>query len=290
MRIDKKVIFLIIAVFVLTFSLTGCFDLGEGTEDDEDYCETYSVRLIDKNSDSHSYDMGDFYNKEAVNDFKTPMTEDDRNEYSYILIKSEKSVSLGEIAVYFDSTVEATVNVKVFILNEDEIPTKVYTGEGGNYSDEDCNEPDISKAVAETSFKVAGQPDKWKEMYLTSWSKNGEPKVKRMPIEEGQYIVFRIDNNCYDPAKRIFDKAKKAWQAVVDAFNEKVNAYQALLNDASASDAQRNEAKAEMDASAAEKNSADLEYMAAEKQYEKDKSEELVKVPFRITAILINAE
>ena len=152
MRIKKENLFLFIAIFIFTFALSGCYDLGDATEDEEDYRATYSdVSLVNRESVVRSYTMDDFYNDEAVNDLKSPMPESAREKYAYILIKSEKSLSIGEIAIYFDSTEEADVYVKVFILDEDEIPPKIYTGEGGKSSVDESNEPDVGLALTETS-------------------------------------------------------------------------------------------------------------------------------------------
>ena len=200
MRIKKKVHFLFIAIIIaFTFALSGCYSLGDATKDDDDYCDTYSVWLIDEKSSSHSYDMEDFYNKEAVNDFKTIMTEDDRSEYTYILIQTEKDLNIGEVAVYVDSSVRAQVKVQAFILDEDDIPTKVYTGEGCEYKKEDCNEPDPATALSEITFTVSGIKDKWHDMFLSSWKHDDGTVSTRYAIKEGQYIALRIVNNCYDP-------------------------------------------------------------------------------------------
>lgn len=199
MRIKKKVLFLFIAVIVFTFALSGCYSLGDATKDDDDYCDNYSVWLIDDESSSHSYSMEDFYNKDAVNDFKTIMTEDDRAEYTYILIQTAKDLNLGEVAVYVDSSVQAQVKVQAFILDEDDIPTKVYTGEGGKYERGDCNEPDPATALSEITFTVSGTKDTWHDMFLSSWKNDDGTASKRQAIKEGQYIALRIVNNCYDP-------------------------------------------------------------------------------------------
>ena len=101
MLIKKKVFFLLISIVILSFALTGCYDLGDATLSDEDYCQTYSeIRVIDASGDVDYYTMEDFYNEEAVNDFKTPMSEDDRSEYSYLIVKVDKDLSIGEVSVY----------------------------------------------------------------------------------------------------------------------------------------------------------------------------------------------
>ncbi|MBQ7642549.1 MAG: hypothetical protein IJS67_01480 [Clostridia bacterium] len=290
MHINKKVILLIIISIVSLFAFSGCYELGDGTEDDEDYRATYpEIILIDQNADSHYYSMEDFYNDEAVNDLKSPLSEDERSEYSYILIKSEKDLSLGEIAVYFDSTVEATVSVSVFILDGSDIPTKVYTGDGGKYSESESNEPDSAAKLTSVVFHVTGIPGKWKEFYLKDWS-NDLSRVKRHDIKRGQYLVFRIDNNCYDPAKTMLDKAAETYQALVDAFNQKAAELQTVNNDPSATAEQKDAALQAYNTAAREKNSGELIFNAAQKQYEEEKTPYSTKAPLRITAILINAE
>ena len=263
MRINKKVIFLLITIILCTFSLTACYNLGEGTENDDDYRENYSlIRLVDTESDTYDYSMEDFYSDEAVNDLISPLSEEERREYTYIFIKSEEALSVGEIAIFFDSTVEADVNVKVFVMDEDDLPTKIYAGEDGDYSADECDEPALADAVAEVSFHVPGKADKWQEMYLKSWGKKGEDSQKRYHLEEGQYIVFRISNNCYDPAKRIFDIAEKKWQEAVEEYETTSDEYKA----------------------------AEREYNAAKDKYEREKGPDYTRVPVRITAILIYAD
>lgn len=83
MRINKKVIFLLITIILCTFSLTACYNLGEGTENDDDYRENYSlIRLVDTESDTYDYSMEDFYSDEAVNDLISPLSEEERREYT----------------------------------------------------------------------------------------------------------------------------------------------------------------------------------------------------------------
>ena len=291
MRINKKVIFLLITIILCTFSLTACYNLGEGTENDDDYRENYSlIRLVDTESDTYDYSMEDFYSDEAVNDLISPLSEEERREYTYIFIKSEEALSVGEIAIFFDSTVEADVNVKVFVMDEDDLPTKIYAGEDGDYSADECDEPALADAVAEVSFHVPGKADKWQEMYLKSWGKKGEASQKRYHLEEGQYIVFRISNNCYDPAKRELSIAEKIWQEAVDAFKAAKEAYQAIMSDSSASAEDKAAAQTTFDAATSTRNTAEGTFNLAKDKYEREKEPDYTRVPVRITAILIYAD
>ena len=263
MRINKKVYFLLITILLCTFGLTACYDLGEGTQTDEEYRENYSlIRLVDTESDTYDYSMEDFYSDEAVNDLVSPLSEEDRREYTYIFVKSEKALSVGEIAIYFDSTVEADVNVKVFVMDEDDLPSKIYAGEDGDCSADECDEPDLADAVGDITFHVPGTADKWKEMYLRSWGKKDETPQSRYSIGEDQYIVFRISNNCYDPAKRIFDIAEQKWKKAVEEYETTSEEYRA----------------------------AERDYNAAKAKYESEKGPDLERVPVRITAVLIYAD
>ena len=291
MRIKKEKIFLLIAVLIFTFVFSGCYDLGNGTENDEEYRENYSlIRLIDTKSDTTDYSMADFYTDEAVNDLQSPMSEEERKEYTYILIKSEKALSIGEISIYFESTTETDVNVKAFVMDEENVPSKIYTGEDGEYSADDCDEPDLASAVAEVTFHVPGRVNKWKELYLTVWGKKGEETTKRYPIGAGQFLVFRISNNCYDPAKRVFDVAGKAWREALEEYETARAAYQEVISDPSASAEQKATAQTAFDNATSTRNDAEREYNAAKAKYESEKEPDLTNVPVRITAILINAE
>ena len=289
MLIKKKVFFLLICITLLSFALTGCYDLGDATEDDEDYCATYSeIRLIKGADDVSYYTMEDFYNKGAVNDFQSPMEEDERGEYSYLIIKVEKALSVGEIAVHFESTVSETLSVSFFVLNESELPTKIYTGPDGTYPKEDCDEPDSKSALGSASCKLAGVKGKWKAIYQRSWM-DGDTAVKRRKVEIGQYIVLRINNNCYDPALAAFESAESEWNRVKAVYEQRSADYQRINGDSSSTVEERDAAMAELRRALAAKNVAERDYEAAQAEYENNKSP-YKKVSVRMTAILINAE
>ena len=291
MRINKKVYFLLITIILCTFGLTACYNLGEGTQTDEEYRENYSlIRLVDTESDTYDYSMEDFYNDEAVNDLVSPLSEEDRREYTYIFVKSEKALSIGEIAIYFDSTVEADVNVKVFVMDEDDLPSNIYAGEDGDCSADECDEPDLADAVGDITFHVPGTADKWKEMYLKSWGKKDETQQKRYSIGEDQYIVFRISNNCYDPAKRKLDLAEKSWQEALELFKAAQDAYQAIMSDSSASASDKAAAQTTFNEATNARNGAESEYNAAKAKYDSEKGPDYTRVPVRITAVLIYAD
>ena len=289
MLIKKKVFFLFICITLLSLILSGCYDLGDATETDEEYCELYpEIKVFYGSDDVDSYDMEDFYNKEAVNDFKTPMDEDDRHYYSYLTIKVAKDISVGSLAVHFESTEAETLSVSYFVLDESELPTKIYTGKGGKYKLSESDEPDPKKAIGESSCKLAGVADKWQAAMLTVW-KDGETTSKRRDVAEGQYIVLRINNNCYDPAQSELETAEEAWQKAKDEYDQKLAAYQAVVNDSGASQAQRNAAMDELSQATNAKVVAERDYEAARQDYEKNKFP-YKKVAVRITAILINAK
>ena len=291
MRINRRVFFLLITIIFYTFGLTACYNLGEGTQTDEEYRANYSlIRLVDTESDTYDYSMEDFYNDEAVNDLISPLSEDERREYTYIFVKSEKALSIGEIAIYFDSTVEADVNVKVFVMDEDDLPSDIYAGEDGDCSADECDEPDLADAVGDITFHVPGRADKWKEMYLRSWGKKEEAPQKRYTIGEDQYIVFRISNNCYDPAKRAFDVAEKTWQEALAVFEAAQTAYQAIMSDSSASASDKAAAQTTFNAASNVRSAAERDYNAAKAKYDSEKEPEYTRVPVRITAVLIYAD
>ena len=288
MPIKKKVLFLLICIALIPLVLSGCYDLGDATEDDEEYCALYSeIRLIDGADDVTYYTMEDFYNKEAVNDFESPMDEDERKEYSYVIIKVEEDLSLGDIAVYFESTQEETLSVSFFILDESDLPTKVYTGKDGKYKLSECDEPISSRTVGKASCSLVGVADKWRSIYLHSWS-DGETATKRHDIASGQYIVMRLDNNCYDPAQAEFEAAEAEWQRARDEYAAKQAAWQAVNNDSAATQAERDAAMTALSQALAALNVAERDYQAAQQQYESNKFP-YKRVPVRMTAILINA-
>ena len=289
MPIKKKGLFLLISILILSFALTGCYDLGDGTLNDEDYCQTYSeISLIDGSASIDYYTMEDFYNEEAVNDFKTPMEEEDRSEYSYLIIKVGKSLSIGEIAVFVDSTVEETLQASFFVLDESEVPTKVYTGEDGRYTFSESDEPSDDEVLAMTTVRLSGVADKWSAVYLRRWGA-GENQTKRYPVEEGQYLVLRFDNNRYDPAKMGLDAAEADWLAAKNRYEEKYTAWQTVNNDPSSTQEERDAAMTALTTASSLYAVAERDLEAAKSNYERERFP-YQKVPIRITSILINAE
>ena len=289
MLIKKKALFLLISIVILSFALTGCYDLGDATLSDEDYCQTYSeIRVIDASGDVDYYTMEDFYNEEAVNDFKTPMSEDDRSEYSYLIVKVDKDLSIGEVSVYLDSTVKETVQASFFVLDEGDLPTRVYTGPGGRYSLSEMDEPSDSKVLATTTARLAGVAGKWNAVYLRQWG-TGEKRIKRQEVKEGQYLVVRFDNNRYDPALTALDEAKSAWLEAKEAYETKLLAWQTLNNDPSATQEAKDAAMYALTSANATLAVAERDYQAAQSNYERERFP-YQRVPIRITAILINAE
>lgn len=289
MRIDKKVFFLIICITLLSLTLVGCYDLGDATETDEEYCELYpEIKVIYGSDDVDSYDMEDFYNKEAVNDFKSPMDEDDRHYYSYLTIKVAKDVSVGSIAVHFDSTEQETLSVSYFVLDESDLPTKIYTGKDGTYKLSESDEPNPKNAIGNSSCILKGVADKWQAAVLTGW-KDGETTSKRHNVSEGQYIVLRLNNNCYDPALSAYETAEETWQKAVEEYDVKLAAYQALVNDSGSSQSERNAAMNALSLATERKTLAERDYDEARQEYEKNKYP-YKKVAIRMTAILINAK
>ena len=269
--------------------LTGCYDLGDATETDEEYCDLYpEIRVVYGADDVDSYDMEDFYNEEAINDFKSPMDEDERRYYSYLMIKVDDDISVGSIAVHFESTEVETLCVSFFVLNDSELPSKIYTGNGGKYKQSECNEPDPANAVGKASCKLKGVAGKWQAAMLSSWL-DGETAVKRKQVSKGQYIVLRLDNNCYDPVLNDLDVAEEAWQKAKETYDEKLADYQAVVNDPGASDSQRSAAMNALNQATEIKTIAERDYETARQNYEKNKFP-YKKVAVRITAILINAK
>lgn len=286
MLIKKKVFFLFICIALLSLTLSGCYDLGDATEDDEEYCNLYpEIELIYSSDSTASYNMEDFYNKEAVNDFKSPMDEDDREYYSYLTIKVDKDIFVNTVAVHFESTKNETLSVSFFVLDESNLPSKIYTGKDGKYKKNECNEPDIEDALGSASCKLPGVKDKWQAIMSTSW-KDGS---KRISVKEGQYIVLRINNNCYDPALSDYEAAEEVFEKAKEAYETKLSNYQAVINDSSSSQAQRNAAMNQLSTATEEKNIAERDYEEAKKNYEKNKSP-YNKVEVRMTAILISAK
>ena len=289
MRIKRKLLFLLLAILTLPLVLSACYDLGEGTENDDDYCDTYSdISVVKSSAEVEEYSMEDFYNKEAVNDFKTPMEESERNEYSYLIIKVEKDLAIGQIAVFFDSTVKETLSITYFVLDEEDMPIKAYTGEGGKYKLDESNEPSDDQALGKTSVHLSGEADDWESAYLREWGFGNETS-KRYNVTSGQYIVLRIDNNCYDRALAALEKAEKALEELKADYQLKLAAWQAVNADSSASQEAKNEAMNKMSEALEKMNIGERDHNEAKEAYERNKCP-YQKMPIRMTAILINAK
>ena len=289
MLIKKKVFFLLIGIVILLFALTGCYDLGDATLSDEDYCQTYpEIRVIDASAEVDYYTMEDFYNEEAVNDFKTPMSEDDRSEYSYLIVRVDKDLSIGEVSIFLDSTVKETVQASFFVLDEGDLPTRVYTGPDGRYSLSEMDEPSDNQVLATTTARLTGVANKWNAVYLRQWG-TSEERIKRQAVKEGQYLVVRFDNNRYDPALTALDEAKSAWLDAKAAYEARLLAWQTLSNDPSATQEAKDAAMNALTSANTALSVAERDYQAAKNNYERE-GLPYQRVPIRITSILINAE
>ena len=283
----KRKILLLLSITIIPLIFGGCYDLGDAAQTDDEYCDNFAeIRFIDANSSASYYSMEDFYNEEAVNEFKTPMDEDDRSEYTYILIKVDKDLSLGDLSVFFDSTVGGTLSVSFFILDEGDIPTKVYTGAGGKYKLSESDEPDDRLMVAKTSCRLEGKVGKWNSAYLKTWGVNNE-RLKSMEIKEDQYLVLRLDNNCCDSEQRLIDSAKETLDKASEEYDQKRIEWETISADSHATQQEKNNAMDELSRALAAKNVAEREYETVKKAHAGRAS--LEKMPVRVTAILINA-
>jgi len=114
MRIKtKKLFILILSLCLCLVILTSCMDLAD-VEDEEEYYAIFGKIYSIKGDSSDSYSMLDFYNKESVENMKSPLS---RDKYNYIVIKSSITYYMDEIAMYIKTDVDTNVAINMYKLD-----------------------------------------------------------------------------------------------------------------------------------------------------------------------------
>ena len=285
MHITKK-FYAFLLLVILLFALTGCFDLGtayttskQGNADEEVYYDAYgSVYVLDSDGSSSSYSMSDFYSKETVNDFECAI---DSKQYTYLGVEVKKDLKIGEIVVYFNSPEAETIGVSFYIV--DKIPTKItFVDElGVVHNLKGSDEPAIDQRVGLASTRL--EANKWNSIYL---KRTGSQSL--LKASEGQFLLLRIENNCYDTTQKELLAAQEKLDTSLATYNADKADYDNKL--ISGTEAEKASAKAKMDLSLSELQKAQEEYNQAMKKAEEQKSSYTTRVSIKITDILIYAE
>ena len=159
MRI-KRLASILLLLLLAIFHFTGCYDLGEGVEDDTEYCTVFEdIVLYNSNGKIVTdYDMEDFYNPDADNSFSSPIAYEDCNAFTYLAIRIE-DLSIGEFAMHINATSTETLKASVFSL--DDLPSKIKT-KTNDKKDEDCDEPSDEQVIAKVDTGRRIQPGMFK--------------------------------------------------------------------------------------------------------------------------------
>ena len=285
MHITRKWLSLL-SLFILLFALTGCFELGsayntstQGKIDEDAYYDAYGdVVLLDYDGSKSTYSMSDFYNKDTVNDFECAL---ESKEYTYLGIELEKDLDIGEIVLYFNSPISATIGVSFYIV--DEMPTIIAhvdsTGKVQNVKL--SNEPSIDKRVATASTRLVS--NKWNSIYL---KRTGTQSL--LHVKSEQFLLVRIENNCYDIYQKELDKAKEEFDSAYLTYQTDLAFYNEKLK--SGSQVEIDAAKTKVEKSLSELNKAQEKYNQAKKDHDENKNPYTTRLSLKITDILIYAE
>ena len=191
--------FIAISVAVLgTVTLTGCFDLG-GFTNDEDYYNAFGdVGLFyQKEIDTKEYSIKDyFYNKATGEDFAYGDPKDSEPDegkdipqlpYVYMVIPVENDLSMESFALYFNAT--QTCSLEVYFYVVDELPDFTHVRLWGDpeYQPEEDDNGDIKY---KQQVDANGVP---------MVDANGDPIYEQKKDENGNPMVDAEGNPIYEP-------------------------------------------------------------------------------------------
>lgn len=226
--------FVLCIMAILAVAMCGCDDLG-AYEDTDAYYDCFGdiVFISGMTGEVEEYSVEDyFYNDDSRDNFL--QGEDgtyegvEHDAYVYVAIPFEKNIDMDSIALYIQSTADATVYINVFVTElipsswrpilgsdiEQGVSDDTSGDETGNTEGEESGEegeeetyddPDPNTRVGEITVNL--QKDVWNSFILDVFNVNGEER-NSIQIEEGQYILLQIRNNS---GVRIFDEEKQIY-------------------------------------------------------------------------------
>ena len=219
----KKLLALLLIV-ALTFTLSGCFDLGDYGEvpegvSESDYSEYYksyyeafgTVDMCPQNKILNKYSLEDsFFSKSTVDDLTWEKSEYAvaYDEYVYMAIEVEKDMTIDELALYMKGNtgvVSQTMYIYMYILDKESfsnLPTldqSLYELDNeGHYKLDENGEkkritfdfPDKTTACGETTILLS--ENKFTSFTIKSFNNYQDDIIN---VSKGSYIMLSFYNN-----------------------------------------------------------------------------------------------
>ena len=196
----------------LLLSLASCADFGVG-EDEDDFKKYFSGVYVVSEEGMQKYSIEDFNRDINIEDMEIPVIVE-CEEYCYIgfRVAEKYSVSLSEFA-FFARSESGSGILELDFYVVDQMPTSIKNGEG-----EDVNLPSLDEdetQLPDESVQTEGESETETEVYedeifdsskkfygaTFSVSEKWDSVLLQFDdvktVEDGQYIVVRINNNCY---------------------------------------------------------------------------------------------
>ena len=207
-------------------SLASCADLGAG-ENEDDFKKYFSGVCVLSKTGAQKYSIEEFNRDISIEDTDIPVVVP-FEEYCYIgfRVSDEYTVSLSEFAFFaMSQSGKGTLELEFYVV--DKMPTSIKNdsgedvevppldGEDGEFSDEndqaggtaegdqtegEGSEEETPKDTEDEIF------DPLKKFHASTFSVDGEWDSVLLQfdgvrtVEAGQYVVVRINNNCYRPS------------------------------------------------------------------------------------------
>ena len=223
---------------ILAIAVCGCDDLGEYDDVDEYYSSFGDIVLVGATSgDDKDYSVEDyFYNTESREEFLEG--EDGaykgvpHSDYVYVAIPFESDINMDSLALFMQSRNDVAVYIYFYVISEDdwdaildgEYGSEEVEGENGSETTE--GEPDSGTADGEGESEpqepvydapyadtrigeavVHLKAGQWGSFVLDSFKVDGAAQ-KSIQINDGQYIVLQIRNNC---GARVLDEKTQTY-------------------------------------------------------------------------------
>lgn len=204
---------------VLAVTLTGCFDLGDFSDESAYYDAFGDVRLVyqnpnadEKDIEYEDYGIEDyFYNKNTGKNFTYGNPDDEETDegktipqlsYVYMSIPVRQDMSVNSVALYINALQTCSLDVyfyvvdelpnggdftKIWLLGEPEYQQKQEYG-GTVFEKIEYSDPSDTLLVAKATIQV--QAGKWNSFIVDKWNGNNAIEIK-----DEQYLLLRFINN-----------------------------------------------------------------------------------------------
>lgn len=213
-----KAFFALCMTAILAIAVCGCDDLGEYEDTDAYYSSFGNIILVSAESgDDEDFSVKEyFYNEESREDFLEG--EDGAYggvphcDYVYMAIPFENNIDMDSLALFMQSETDVSVYINVFVISDAEweaILEKDSGSEGaegeGEQKEYVYDAPSPNTRVGETVVHL--KSGKWGSFVLDSFKVSGDIQ-KSININDGQYVLIQIRNNCGD---LVFDDEQQAY-------------------------------------------------------------------------------